>query len=135
MLLIHAPKKHHCLKYVPFPRTRLYANSCFASIPPAPLRTQSPPDMELFALFGAALGGLNDLAKLPFGATRDPVRRLSLNATWPDLVEELVEENNIHSDLGRRRCSEHNLEGTSSFSRSFERKKNIGYSILAGSFN
>eukprot|EP00095_Tigriopus_kingsejongensis_P007273 maker-scaffold144_size312663-snap-gene-2.35 protein:Tk07273 transcript:maker-scaffold144_size312663-snap-gene-2.35-mRNA-1 annotation:"hypothetical protein BRAFLDRAFT_221256" len=61
--------------------------------------TQSPPDLDLFTMFGGQLGYLNDLRHLPFGAEKDPVKQLLLNTTWPGLVEETVLENDIHNDL------------------------------------
>jgi hypothetical protein len=61
--------------------------------------TQAPPDLDLFTMFGGRLGYINDIRHLPFGPTKDPVRRLVLHATWPDLHEDIVTENDIHSDF------------------------------------
>ena len=36
---------------------------------------------------------------LPFGASKDPVRLLSLHVTWPDQHESLVTEDDLRSDL------------------------------------
>ena len=39
------------------------------------------------------------LRSLPFGASKDPVRLLSLHVTWPDQHESLVTEDDLRSDL------------------------------------
>ncbi len=44
-------------------------------------------------------GFVNDLKHLPFGAMGDPVKRLVLHATWTDLQEEILTDNDVHSDL------------------------------------
>ena len=36
---------------------------------------------------------------LPFGPTKDPVKRLSLHTTWANLPEKLVTDDNLRSDL------------------------------------
>ncbi len=42
---------------------------------------------------------LNLNRNLPFGANRDPVKRLSLSVTWPDQHEGLITEDDLRSDL------------------------------------
>lgn len=61
--------------------------------------TQSPPDLELFATYGAMLGDVNDMRVLPFGSTKDPVKKLELNVTWNNLPEDMVIENDVHTDF------------------------------------
>ncbi len=59
--------------------------------------SQAPPDIDQFASFGAS-----ELARLPLGATADPIKRLVLNADWPRVNESMVNENDVHSDFDPR---------------------------------
>ena len=43
--------------------------------------------------------GIQDFSVLPFGPIEDPVRRLMLSTTWPQLSEHLVTETESYSDL------------------------------------
>ena len=61
--------------------------------------TQTPPDLDLFTMYGGDLGYINDIRGLPFGAGKDPVKRLLLNTTWPSLLQEMVVETGVHNDL------------------------------------
>ena len=61
--------------------------------------SQPPPDLDMFTLFGGHLGFVNDLSNLPFGSTKDPVRRLHLHTTWCDLQEDIITDNDVHTDL------------------------------------
>nr|XP_045004574.1 rab3 GTPase-activating protein catalytic subunit isoform X2 [Jaculus jaculus] len=57
---------------------------------------QQPPDID--ALVGGEVGGL-EFGKLPFGACEDPISELHLAATWPDLTEGIIVDNDVYSDL------------------------------------
>ena len=48
-------------------------------------------------VFGSEL--VQDISKLPFGTAKDPIRQLILHATWQDLPEEIITDNDVHSDL------------------------------------
>ena len=43
--------------------------------------------------------GPEDLSQLPFGPIKDPIKELKLHATWYDLPEDIITDNDIHSDL------------------------------------
>lgn len=58
--------------------------------------TQEPPDFDFMQ--GQSLG-VDELGKLPFGATRDPVSELHLYATWPQLMENVVVDSESYSDF------------------------------------
>ena len=55
--------------------------------------------MDLFAATGTKMGELNDVTSLPVGSLSDPVGKLVLHTTWSDLQEDIVTENEVHSDL------------------------------------
>ena len=60
--------------------------------------SQPAPDMDMFSgVFGSEL--VQDISKLPFGTAKDPIRQLILHATWQDLPEEIITDNDVHSDL------------------------------------
>ena len=61
--------------------------------------SQAPPDLDMFTLFGGRLGFVSDLTSLPFGSTKDPIKRLVLHTTWSDLQEDIITDNDVHSDL------------------------------------
>lgn len=57
---------------------------------------QQPPDFD--TLIGGEVGGV-EFGKLPFGACEEPVSELHLAATWPQLTEGIVVDNDVYSDL------------------------------------
>jgi len=57
--------------------------------------SQAPPDLELFS----EVYGPEDISQLPFGPIKDPIKELKLHATWYDLPEDIITDNDIHSDL------------------------------------
>ncbi|XP_056322006.1 rab3 GTPase-activating protein catalytic subunit [Danio aesculapii] len=57
---------------------------------------QQPPDFD--ALLAGEVGGV-EFGKLPFGACEDPISELHLAATWPNLTEGIVVDNDVYSDL------------------------------------
>ena len=61
--------------------------------------SQPPPDFEIFTLIGGHLDFANDISSLPFGSTKDPISRLKLFTTWCDLQEDIITDNDVHSDL------------------------------------
>ena len=58
--------------------------------------SQAPPDLDMF-VYGPEL--VQDLNQLPFGSAKDPIKELRLHASWYDLPEEIITDNDIHSDL------------------------------------
>ena len=48
-------------------------------------------------VFGPDL--VQDISKLPFGTAKDPIKQLILHATWQDLPEDIITDNDVHSDL------------------------------------
>ena len=61
--------------------------------------SQAPPDIDMFSLLGSQLDFVSDLSSLPFGSTKDPVKRLKLYTTWCDLQEDIITDNDVHTDL------------------------------------
>ena len=61
--------------------------------------SQPPPDLDMFTMIGGKLDFVNDLSSLPFGSIKDPVRRLKLYTTWVDLQEDIITDNDVHTDL------------------------------------
>ncbi len=65
--------------------------------------SQPPPDLEMFdgSVFGPESSSdfVNELSSLPFGTIKDPVKQLRLHATWYDLNEDIITDNDVHSDL------------------------------------
>jgi Rab3 GTPase-activating protein catalytic subunit len=60
--------------------------------------SQTPPDLDMFSgVFGPDL--VQDLSQLPFGTLKDPVKQLKLHASWYDLPEDIITDNDVHSDL------------------------------------
>ncbi|XP_038160458.1 rab3 GTPase-activating protein catalytic subunit [Cyprinodon tularosa] len=57
---------------------------------------QQPPDFD--TLLGGEVGGV-EFGNLPFGACEEPISELHLAATWPHLVEGIVVDNDVYSDL------------------------------------
>ena len=55
--------------------------------------TQSPPDLEIYQNL------IYELKTLPFGAIKDPIHHLQLNVSWIDLLEDIITDNEVHSDL------------------------------------
>ena len=60
--------------------------------------SQAPPDLDMFSgVFGSDL--VQDIRKLPFGTAKDPIKQLILHTTWQDLPEDIITDNDVHSDL------------------------------------
>ncbi|XP_068610477.1 rab3 GTPase-activating protein catalytic subunit [Brachionichthys hirsutus] len=57
---------------------------------------QQPPDFD--TLLGGEVGGV-EFGKLPFGACEELISELHLAATWPQLTEGIVVDNDVYSDL------------------------------------
>ncbi|KAM3591695.1 uncharacterized protein V6R79_005896 [Siganus canaliculatus] len=57
---------------------------------------QQPPDFD--TLLGGEVGGV-EFGKLPFGACEEPISELHLATTWPHLMEGIVVDNDVYSDL------------------------------------
>ncbi|XP_026008792.1 rab3 GTPase-activating protein catalytic subunit-like [Astatotilapia calliptera] len=57
---------------------------------------QQPPDFD--ALLGGEVGGV-EFGKFPFGACEEPISELHLATTWPHLIEGIVVDNDVYSDL------------------------------------
>ncbi|XP_032690945.1 rab3 GTPase-activating protein catalytic subunit isoform X2 [Odontomachus brunneus] len=58
--------------------------------------TQEPPDFDFMQ--GETLG-VAELGKLPFGATFDPIGELHLFTTWPEMLDSVVVDSEVFSDL------------------------------------
>ncbi|XP_076667332.1 RAB3 GTPase activating protein subunit 1 isoform X2 [Andrena cerasifolii] len=58
--------------------------------------TQEPPDFDFMQ--GETLG-VEELGKLPFGATFDPIAELHLFTTWPEMSENVVVDSEGFTDL------------------------------------
>ncbi|KAL7300905.1 hypothetical protein TKK_0006457 [Trichogramma kaykai] len=58
--------------------------------------TQEPPDFDF--LQGETLG-VDELGKLPFGATFDPIKEFQLFVSWPEICENVVVDSESFSDL------------------------------------
>ena len=61
--------------------------------------SQAPPDFDIFSILGGKLEFVNDISCLPFGSTSDPVKKLILYTTWCDLQEDIITDNDVHTDL------------------------------------
>ena len=48
--------------------------------------------------------GLEDLSQLPFGPIKDPIKELKLHASWYDLHEDIITDNDIHSGMYENDC-------------------------------
>ena len=70
--------------------------------------TIDPPDLQLYSLSGDT--DFIQLSSLPFGCPADPVSGLTLHTTWRDLAEELVTDNDVHSDLEPLEAPEWSVE-------------------------
>ena len=70
--------------------------------------TIDPPDLQLYSMSGDT--DFIQLASLPFGCPADPVSGLTLHTTWMDLSEELVTDNDVHTDLDPLEAPEWSVE-------------------------
>ena len=70
--------------------------------------TIDPPDLQLYSMSGDT--DFVQLASLPFGCPADPVSGLTLHTTWRDLNEELVTDNDVHTDLDPLESPEWSVE-------------------------
>ncbi|XP_076631744.1 RAB3 GTPase activating protein subunit 1 isoform X1 [Colletes latitarsis] len=58
--------------------------------------TQEPPDFDF--MMGETVG-VDELGKLPFGATFDPIAELHLFTTWPEMLENVIVDSESFTDL------------------------------------
>ena len=58
--------------------------------------SQLPPDLDDTQVFK---GGVKTSDIVPFGSASDPVRSLVLFTTWSDLPEDIITDNDVHTDL------------------------------------
>ena len=58
--------------------------------------SQSPPD---FDEDHRAMSGMHLSDLIPYGSAYDPIRSLVLFTTWSDLPEDIITDNDVHTDL------------------------------------
>ncbi|XP_058804801.1 rab3 GTPase-activating protein catalytic subunit [Phymastichus coffea] len=69
--------------------------------------TQEPPD---FDFMGGETLGVDELGKLPFGATFDPIKEFHLFVSWPKLFEKGFVDSEVCSDLEPQAAPEWSLQ-------------------------